>query len=381
MAHSVTALNNYIERVLKSDPNLHNIELEGEISQVSSSRGHMYLTLTDGTSSIRCNIWQSYLVGMDLSLLKTGRRIIARGSISPYAKGGSYSFSITEVKEYGEGDLMAEFLRLKKKLEAEGLFDPAHKRPLPTFQRRIGVITSDTGAAVEDIKRTVTRKNDFTDLLIFPTLVQGVAAPASIIRSIALANEVDRAGTRIDVLIVGRGGGSAEDLAAFNDDGVARAIYASEIPVISAVGHESDFSIADLVADYRAATPTAAAEAAAMDTYELRDMIAASRQQLYQSLESKFSSERTIVTNLIRSMQSGLRSKLTEYRLQVRNAVTMLEQNDPMNILSKGYAAVLTDNGTIVSSVRDVTAGGRYHVRVSDGTFGAEAISIEEEKQ
>ena len=268
---TVTQVNEYIAKKLRDDFNLRGLAVEGEISGLSKGGPHWYLTLKDQGSVIRCAIWGSNAHRIDMKLVENGKKVIVVGDISPYPKGGSYSFSITHVEAAGEGDLMAEFNRIKAKLEAEGLFDRKWKKPLPEFPLRVGVITSDTGAAVEDIKKIITAKNDLTDIIIFPTIVQGAFAPASICGNIELANRLSSSGLRIDTLIVGRGGGSPEDLAAFNDENVARAIFASEIPVISAVGHESDFSISDFVADVRAETPTAAADMAVMNTFELRE--------------------------------------------------------------------------------------------------------------
>ena len=225
---TVTQVNEYIAKKLRDDYNLRNLPVEGEISSVSRSGQHIYLTLKDAGSILKCAIWASNLRRIDPSYLENGRKVIAVGDISPYAKGGSYSFSITHIEDAGEGDLMAEFNRIRKLLEHEGLFDKKWKKPIPEFPLRVGIVTSSTGAAIEDIKKIITSKNDLTDILIFPTQVQGTGAPASIIHNITLANELCENGLRIDTLIVGRGGGSPEDLAAFNDEGVARAIFASQ---------------------------------------------------------------------------------------------------------------------------------------------------------
>ena len=270
---TVSQVNEYIAKKLRDDLNLRGLAVEGEISGLSRSGQHYYLTLKDADSQIRAAIWGSNAIKIDMSLVENGKKIVAICDISPYSKGGTYSLSIRHVEAAGEGDAAAEFNRIKEKLEKEGLFDKKHKKPIPVFPYRVGVITSATGAAIEDIRKIITAKNDLTDILIFPTVVQGIGAVNSIIENIKQANELNRIGLHIDTLIVGRGGGSAEDLAAFNDENVARAIFASDIPVISAVGHEVDFSISDFVADMRAETPTAAADIAVMNTFELRDDI------------------------------------------------------------------------------------------------------------
>ena len=259
---TVSQVNEYIAKKLRDDLNLRGLAVEGEISGLSRSGQHYYLTLKDAESQIRCAIWGSNAAKIDMSLVQNGQKIVAVCDISPYARGGTYSLSIRYVEAAGEGDLAAEFRRVKEKLEKEGLFDRKYKKPIPEFPYRVGVVTSATGAAIEDIRKIITAKNDFTDIIIFPALVQGIGAVNSICSNIRIANELSKNGMHIDTLIVGRGGGSPEDLAAFNDEEVARAIFASEIPVISAVGHEIDFSISDFVADARAETPTAAADMA-----------------------------------------------------------------------------------------------------------------------
>jgi exodeoxyribonuclease VII large subunit len=276
---------------------------------------------------------------------------------------------------------MAEFNRIKKLLEDEGLFDRKWKKPIPEFPVRVGIVTSATGAAIEDIKKIITSKNDLTDILIFPTQVQGEGAPASIIRNIELANSLAASGLRIDTLIVGRGGGSPEDLAAFNDEGVARAIFASEIPVISAVGHESDVSISDFVADLRAETPTAAADIAVMNTFELKDEIAYCRQMLMKAMRQKIESERMLLSSRTDLLHSNMRGKITEARSAVEKAMIMIRENDPRNIFTKGYAAVTDTEGNIIPGVDSIEEGCSYTVRMRDGSFTALASDVTKEGQ
>ena len=373
---TVTQVNEYIAKKLRDDFNLRGLAVEGEISGLSKGGPHWYLTLKDQGSVIRCAIWGSNAHRIDMKLVENGKKVIVVGDISPYPKGGSYSFSITHVEAAGEGDLMAEFNRIKAKLEAEGLFDRKWKKPLPEFPLRVGVITSDTGAAVEDIKKIITAKNDLTDIIIFPTIVQGAFAPASICGNIELANRLSSSGLRIDTLIVGRGGGSPEDLAAFNDENVARAIFASEIPVISAVGHESDFSISDFVADVRAETPTAAADMAVMNTLELRDQIDDMRLALIQSVRQKIETERMLLQSRTDLLYSNMKNKVSEARSSVERAMIVIRENDPRNIFAKGYAAVTDDNGHIVPDTSSITAGAEYNIRMRDGSFTARAIEV-----
>ena len=376
---TVTQVNEYIAKKLRDDFRLRNLPVEGEISGLSRSGQHIYLTLKDAGSMIKCAIWASNIRRIDTSLLENGKKVIVIADISPYAKGGSYSLSITHIEDAGQGALMAEFNRIKKLLEDEGLFDRKWKKPIPEFPVRVGIVTSATGAAIEDIKKIITSKNDLTDILIFPTQVQGEGAPASIIRNIELANSLASSGLRIDTLIVGRGGGSPEDLAAFNDEGVARAIFASEIPVISAVGHESDVSISDFVADLRAETPTAAADIAVMNTFELKDEIAYCRQMLMKAMRQKIESERMLLSSRTDLLHSNMRGKITEARSAVEKAMIMIRESDPRNIFAKGYAAVTDDGGRIIPGVAGIEEGGTYTVRMRDGSFTALASDVTQE--
>ena len=371
---SITQFNEYVSKKLNGDPNLKNLPLIGEVSGVSTSGGHMYFSLKDENSVLRAVIWRSNISRIDTSLIKNGSKIVALGDISAYARGGNYSFSIRMVESFGEGDLAKEYNRVKKLLESEGLFSREHKKPIPRFVKRIGVITSDTGAAIEDIKKIITSKNDYADIIIFPTLVQGIGSPASIIKSIETANNYSKSVKRIDVLIFGRGGGSAEDLAAFNDEGVARAIFASKIPTISAVGHESDVSISDWVADVRAETPTAAADMAAINTFELREQIARNEQELKKSIAYKIKMERNNIKIQREHLIHAMSGKIREMKLNIDKAIITLKENNPTNVLSKGYALV-TKNDIVVSDMSNIALDEIYTIVMADGSFEAKTTS------
>ena len=375
---TVTQVNEYIAKKLRDDLNLHGLVVEGEISGLSRSGQHYYLTLKDANSQIRAAIWGQNAAKIDMSLVENGKKIVAVCDISPYSKNGTYSLSIRHIEVAGEGDLAAEFNRIKEKLEKEGLFDKKYKKPIPVFPYRVGVVTSSTGAAIEDIRKIITAKNDLTDIIIFPTAVQGVGAVRSICENIKLANRLSESGIHIDTLIVGRGGGSPEDLAAFNDEEVARAIFASDIPVISAVGHEIDYSISDFVADLRAETPTAAADAAVMDTFRLREDIESSRKMLITSAEQKISSERRILDSGSALLGANIRAKISEARSALEKAVILLRENDPRNIFSKGYAAV-TKDGAVIPGITDVVKGEEYRIIMTDGSFTARVTEVDPE--
>ena len=375
---TVTQVNEYIAKKLRDDLNLHGLVVEGEISGLSRSGQHYYLTLKDANSQIRAAIWGQNAAKIDMSLVENGKKIVAVCDISPYSKNGTYSLSIRHIEVAGEGDLAAEFNRIKEKLEKEGLFDKKYKKPIPVFPYRVGVVTTSTGAAIEDIRKIITAKNDLTDIIIFPTAVQGVGAVRSICENIKLANRLSESGIHIDTLIVGRGGGSPEDLAAFNDEEVARAIFASDIPVISAVGHEIDYSISDFVADLRAETPTAAADAAVMDTFRLREDIESSRKMLITSAEQKISSERRILDSGSALLGANIRSKISEARSALDKAVIMLTENDPRSIFSKGYAAV-TKDGAVIPGITDIVKGEEYRIIMTDGSFTARVTEVDPE--
>ena len=272
---SVTQLNEYISRVLTTDPLLGNIRVTGEITNLKyHSTGHVYFSIADENSKINCFFPASYVKNLRIELYD-GLKVIINGYINVYKKGGTYTLFVRSIESCGEGDLAAAFELLKKKLDAEGLFAQEHKKPIPAFPRKIGIVTSETGAALQDILKIIKGRTSLVDIAIFPVLVQGPDAAADIASALDRINETFH---DIDTLIVGRGGGSAEDLWPFNEECVARAIYRSRIPVISAVGHEIDFTISDFVVDRRAETPTAAAEMAVPDTNELR-----SRMQMHKN--------------------------------------------------------------------------------------------------
>ena len=375
---TVTQVNEYIAKKLRDDLNLHGLVVEGEISGLSRSGQHYYLTLKDANSQIRAAIWGQNAAKIDMSLVENGKKIVAVCDISPYSKNGTYSLSIRHIEVAGEGDLAAEFNRIKEKLEKEGLFDKKYKKPIPVFPYRVGVVTSSTGAAIEDIRKIITAKNDLTDIIIFPTAVQGVGAVRSICENIKLSNRLSESGIHIDTLIVGRGGGSPEDLAAFNDEEVARAIFASDIPVISAVGHEIDYSISDFVADLRAETPTAAADIAVMDTFKLREDIWSSKKMLITSAEQKISSERRILDSGSALLGANIRAKISEARSALEKAVILLRENDPRNIFSKGYAAV-TKDGAVIPGITDIVKGEEYRIIMTDGSFTARVTEVDPE--
>ena len=374
---TVTQLNEYIAKILRSDINLSKIVVIGEISGYRYRTGkHIFFDLIDGNSKISCNIWESYRGYIDEKIIDNGKKVIVIGSVNPYSKNGTYSLNIVHMEEKGKGEENEAFLKLKNKLEKEGLFDQKYKKDIPEFPGCIGVVTASNGAAVEDIKKSIRDKNTYTDIIIFDTIVQGANAPRSIINSIVLANKLNEEGSiRIDTLIVGRGGGSAEDLSCFNDEDLARAIFSSKIPIISAVGHETDFSISDFVADVRANTPNAAGEMAVMNTYELIDEINQRRDSLIKNIINKIRYEEAILLSQIDILRSNVKNKLLTERAILEKAELYLIENNPMNILSKGYSLVRDKDGNTLYHIDDIEIGKEYSITIQDGEFNARVLS------
>lgn len=297
MILSIKELNRYIKLQLENDDLLQDVWLRGEISNFTRhSSGHMYFTLKDADSRIKTIMFASYNQKL-VFLPREGTRVLARGSVSVYERDGQYQFYVREMQPDGIGALYLAYEQLKRKLEAEGLFADGHKQGIPMYPKAVGVITSPTGAAVRDILTTLQRRFPSVPVLVYPVLVQGTQAAPSIVKAIEAMNEWNQ----VDVLIVGRGGGSLEELWAFNEESVARSIYASRIPIISAVGHETDFTIADFVADLRAATPTAAAELAVPHQLELRRQLADHGQRLHHALHRGLQRRREALERLRRS--------------------------------------------------------------------------------
>lgn len=367
---SVTQINEYLAKKIETDFNIRNIAVEGEISGLSVKR-HAYFSLKDEQCIIHSVIWKNQLMNIPKELLENGRKVIAVGSVRLYAKGGTYSLQIHYLEDAGIGKAKASFEALKQKLYAEGLFSPSEKKPLPEFPKCVGIVTSTEGDALRDINKIITQKNDYADLLIFPCNVQGIYAASSICSAIEWANQVNRNVRTIDVLIVGRGGGSPEDLEAFNDEAVARCIYASEIPIISAVGHEPDVSISDFVADRRAATPSEAAEMAVPDTFELRRQIKDYRISLLESLRWKVLNERQLAESCKDLLKSNMKNKLLKTRHQIEQAMIHLNEGNPIRILNRGFSVVTDAADKIIADIDAVQLQEEYTIRLRNGSFRA----------
>lgn len=377
---TVTQLNHYISRVLTTDPLLGNLTVTGEISNLKyHSSGHLYFSISDENSKINCFFPAQYARGLHYEL-GDGLAVIIHGYLNVYKKGGTYTLFVRSIEIAGEGNLAMAFQMLKEKLDAEGLFDPAHKKPIPRFPRRIGIVTSNTGAAVRDIIKIIESRTSLTDMIVFPVLVQGSEAAADIAATIDMIN---RDFDDIDTLIVGRGGGSMEDLWAFNEEIVARAIYRSRIPVISAVGHEIDFTIADFVADRRAETPTAAAEMAVPDIRELMQRAESWQNSLMADLKKKVSYADLRAEKLFAEMRHVLQGRVNAYRHELESCRLLLDENHPYRVLRKGYAVLEDAAGRNLASISDLRDGQSYRLKLKDGsaTFRVTELAVTKEKR
>lgn len=396
---SITQLNEYIRGKMDTDPLLIQVAVRGEISNYKLyPSGHHYFTLKDEGSALRCVLFKGNAARLRFRP-ENGMKIIAMGKVSVYPRDGAYQLYCTGLTMDGVGDLYAAFEQLKKKLEAQGLFDPAHKKPIPKYPGTIGIITSSAGAAVHDMLRILRKRYPLSKVRLLPVRVQGVEAPGEIAAAIGYANHYRLA----DLLIVGRGGGSIEDLWAFNDERVAYAIYHSEIPVISAVGHEPDVTISDYVADLRAATPSNAAELAVPDQDALRQnldamsnavvsslsrQVKAARQHLKvlsasQALRSPtgYLEQRSQSVELLKNrLVAAQNQNITRARQRFIAQISKLEAMSPLKVLTRGYSMAQTQRGEVVRSINQVELGERIRIRLSDGTISATVMNKEEGK-
>lgn len=396
---SITQLNEYIRGRMDSDPLLAQVAVRGEISNYKLyPSGHHYFTLKDECSALRCVMFKGNAMRLRFRP-ENGMKIIAMGKVSVYPRDGAYQLYCTAMTMDGVGDLYVAFEQLKKKLAAQGLFDPAHKKPLPRYPGTIGIITSSAGAAVHDMLRILRKRYPLSKVRLLPVRVQGAEAPGEIAAAIGYANHYHLA----DLLIVGRGGGSIEDLWAFNDEQVAYAIYHSEIPVISAVGHEPDVTISDYVADLRAATPSNAAELAVPDQDALRQSLDAMSNAMASSLnrQVKAARQHLMVLSASQALQSPtgyleqrnqsvelLKNRLvaaqnqniTRAKQRYIAQISKLEAMSPLKVLTRGYSMVQSERGEVVRSVSQVSLGERIQVKLSDGTLSATVMKKEEGK-
>ena len=395
MIFSVSELNEYVAALLSADPNLRSVRVRGEISGFKRhSSGHLYFSLKDANAVVQCVMFRQYAQRMTFRP-EDGQQVTVSGAATIYSRDGKFQVYVQEMENTGKGDLYARFMKMKEDLEREGLFDPSHKKPIPYLPGRVGIVTSGTGAALQDILQIIGRRFPTMNLVLCPVRVQGDGAAQEIADAISEMNRLRAA----DVLIVGRGGGSIEDLWAFNEPVVARAIYDSGIPVISAVGHETDFTIADFTADLRAPTPSAAAELAVPELEKIRLLLDRDRERLdgilgrdltrrrdrlsllyrspgFMQAQMRLSEERNRLDAAAERMLRGMNDKSVLERHRLERIHDRLEALSVQSVLDRGFTMVCGPGGHPVKSVEELSGGDAVEVRFRDGTADAEIRTI-----
>lgn len=393
---SVSQVTRYIKTLFDSDPELAAVWIEGEISNFSKApSGHWYFTLKDAEAELRCAMWRSYASRVTWGP-QQGDWVDAHGSISVYERGGVYQFYVVQLQRAGVGLRWQQYLELKARLEAEGLFDAARKRPLPRWPRRIGVVTSPQGAAYQDILRVLRKRYPLAEVVLAPSLVQGAEAPRALVRAL---RQLERLGD-IDVILLARGGGSIEDLWAFNDEGLARAVAASTVPVVTGVGHETDFTIVDFVADLRAPTPTAAAALVVPDIEDLRQQVEARQHRLGELIgqrlahwrsrlaqqerllhlhdpRRRLAEERQRVDDLVRRASAAMERRISLARARLSGQLSRLRALDPRAVLQRGYAVVQDlESGQRITVADQTAPGGAVRVYLYRGSLDARVTAV-----
>lgn len=390
---SVTQLNLYVKEKFQEDEFLANVLVKGEISNFKHHyTGHMYFTLKDETSLIKCVMFKTYTSNLDF-VPKDGMKVMVLGTVSVFERDGVYQIYAKAMQEEGVGDLHAKYEKLKAKLEQEGLFDASHKKPIPFMPKVIGVLTSNTGAVIRDIINVSTRRNPNVYIRLYPVPVQGQGAAEKIAKAIEVMNKNKLA----DVLIIARGGGSLEDLWPFNEEIVARAIYNSELPVISAVGHETDFTIADFASDLRAPTPSAAAELAVPSIEDVKKKIETNKNRLQNGLKRKMEFAKlrfekcmksSVYTNPLQKinenymlidkytklLENSMNLKIKEKKTYMVEWISRLDALSPLKTLTRGYVMATNEQGKIIKSVKEVNSEDKVSLRFTDGEKKAQIL-------
>ena len=398
-AYSVGQVNRYVRNMFTQDYFLQKIYVKGEVSNCKyHTSGHIYFSLKDETGTLSCVMFAGQRRGLAFSM-KNGDKVIVGGTIDVYERDGRYQLYAKEITLEGAGALYERFLALKQELEEMGMFDPGYKQPIPRFIRRLGVVTAPAGAAIQDIRNISYRRNPYLQIILYPALVQGSEAAQSIVKGI---RTLDQAG--VDVIIVGRGGGSIEDLWAFNEEIVARAIFECNTPVISAVGHETDFTIADFVADLRAPTPSAAAELAVDDFRSVVQTILLYKQRMYRAMsgkvdlsrsrleqfqtrlsylspEARLREQRQPLADLQNAIEDGMNQKLKENRHRLAVYLEKFAGLSPLRKLNQGFSYVADKDHKTLTSVEQVQTGEPVFISVTDGTIKAQVSQITKEER
>ena len=398
-AYSVGQVNRYVKNMFTQDFFLQKIYVKGEVSNCKyHTSGHIYFSLKDETGTMSCVMFAGHRRGLAFSM-KDGDKVIVGGSVDVYERDGRYQLYAKEITLEGAGALYERYLELKQELEEMGMFAGEYKQPIPKFIRRLGVVTAPTGAAVQDIRNISYRRNPYLQIILYPALVQGAGAAESIVKGIRMLD-----GLNVDVIIVGRGGGSIEDLWAFNEEIVARAIFECRTPVISAVGHETDFTIADFVADLRAPTPSAAAELAVNDYRSVVESVSVYRQRMYRAMSTRLDFYRSRLANFSTkfgylspeyrlreqrqrladaesSLQNAMEGKLKENRHRLSLYVERFTGLSPLRKLNQGFSYVADQEKRTLTSVKQVKNGDTIYISVTDGTIEAKVNSTKKEER
>lgn len=394
--YSVGQVNTYIKNMFAQDFMMHHISVKGEVSNCKyHSSGHIYFTLKDSTGTIQAVMFAGNRRGLRFQM-KEGDNVVVTGSIEVYERDGKYQLYAREIALEGAGDLYQKYEALKRELEEMGMFAPEYKQPIPKYAKTVGIVTAPTGAAIQDIRNIAGRRNPYVQLILYPALVQGEGAVASIVQGIQAMESLQP-----DVLIVGRGGGSIEDLWAFNEEAVARAIFECSIPVISAVGHETDTTIADFVADLRAPTPSAAAELAVFDIQSFYEKLAHEKMQMNRRIEARLerakqkeeylakqlqllspenqiNSKRQYAMDLEERLGQLMQRTLRENQHRLELLAGALDGLSPAKKLSQGYSVVRNRQGKNIRKTEDVKTGETLQIHVTDGTIEAEVTAVKE---
>ena len=398
-AYSVGQVNRYVKNMFTQDFFLQKIYVKGEVSNCKyHTSGHIYFSLKDETGTMSCVMFAGHRRGLAFSM-KDGDKVIVGGSVDVYERDGRYQLYAKEITLEGAGALYERYLALKQELEEMGMFAGEYKQPIPKFIRRLGVVTAPTGAAIQDIRNISYRRNPYLQIILYPALVQGAGAAESIVKGIRMLD-----GLNVDVIIVGRGGGSIEDLWAFNEEIVARAIFECRTPVISAVGHETDFTIADFVADLRAPTPSAAAELAVNDYRSVVESVSVYGQRMYRAMSTRLDFYRSRLANFSTkfgylspeyrlreqrqrladvesSLQNAMEGKLKENRHRLSLYVERFTGLSPLRKLNQGFSYVADQEKRTLTSVKQVKNGDTIYISVTDGTIEAKVNSIKKEER
>lgn len=393
--YSVGQVNTYIKNMFAQDFLMQRICIKGEVSNCKyHTSGHIYFTLKDATGTLNAVMFAGYRRGLKFTM-KEGDNVIVTGSVEIYERDGKYQLYAREIELDGAGNLYLKFEALKRELEEMGMFAPEYKKPIPKYAKRVGVVTAPTGAAVQDIRNISTRRNPYVQLILYPALVQGDGAAASIVKGIETLDQLG-----VDVIIVGRGGGSIEDLWAFNEEEVARAIFNCNTPIISAVGHETDTTIADFVSDMRAPTPSAAAELAVYDYRILNEQLMTMHRRMYQNVsqklnisrmrlqqmemrvralspENRLRENRMYVSELQQKIEQLMQNTFLEKKHYVAILSERMERVSPLRKLSSGYAYVADKNGKALTSVENVSCGDEVSIHLLNGKLKAEVKDIQ----